>query len=86
MKVSDYKKVASEIVKLVKDSGVDVSGPLPRENNHATLNAHIRQASGWCVPSEYLDESIIVAVRTIALLAKGLDVGMRPDVHINQYA
>lgn len=82
----DYKNVAREIIKVINDSGIEVGGVLPRESNHATLNAYIRNASGWCVPSEYLGESIVVAVRTIALLAQGLEIGMRPDVKIKQYA
>lgn len=82
----DYKKVAREIIKLMNDSGIEVGGPLPMGSNHATLNAYIRNAREWCVPSEYLGESIVVAVRTIALLAEGLNIGMRPDVKIKQYA
>ena len=85
LNVSDYKKVASEIIKLINDSGIEIGSLLPRESNHTTLSAYIRQAREWCVPSEYLDESIVIAVRTIALLAKGLDVGMRPDVKVVQY-
>lgn len=83
----DYKKVASEIIKLMNDSGIEVSWPLAsKKGNHAMLNAFIRQARDWCTPSEYLDESIVIAVRTIALLAKGLDIGMRPDIKVVQYA
>lgn len=82
----DYKKVARKIIKLINESGIEVGGPLPMGSNHATLNAYIRNARDWCVPSEYLDESIVVAVRTIAMLAKGLEVGMRPDIEVKQYA